>query len=81
MGLYRTFGDIGFIIGPIALGFIAETSGMTTALHINVVLLVGIGIVLAFIAKETSGRRGKNRDTAPMKSGDSSDEGDPAKTP
>ena len=57
MGLYRTFGDLGFIIGPIALGFIAETSGMTTALNINVVLLVGIGILLAFVAKETAGRR------------------------
>lgn len=59
MGLYRTFGDLGFIIGPIALGFIAETSGMAAALNINVVLLVGIGILLAFAAKETAGRRGR----------------------
>ena len=81
MGLYRTFGDLGFIIGPIALGFIAETSGMATALHINVVLLVGIGIVLAFVAKETSGRKRKNRDNDPTKTVDSTDKGDPAKTP
>ena len=57
MGFYRTFGDLGFIIGPIALGFIAETSGMAAALNINVVLLVGIGILLAFVAKESAGRR------------------------
>lgn len=62
MGLYRTFGDLGFIIGPIALGFIAETSGMATALNINVVMLVGIGILLAFVAKETAGRRGNNKE-------------------
>ncbi len=59
MGLYRTFGDLGFIIGPIALGFIAETSGMAAALNINVVLLVGIGIVLALVARETAGRNGR----------------------
>ena len=82
MGLYRTFGDLGFVIGPIALGFIAETSGMTTALHINVVLLVGIGIILAFIAKETSGRMGKDRNNPSPKSGDSIiEEDNPAKTP
>ncbi len=61
MGLYRTFGDLGFIIGPIALGFIAERSGMAAALNINVVLLVGIGIVLAFVGKETVGRKGRGK--------------------
>ncbi len=60
MGLYRTFGDLGFIIGPIALGFIAEQSGMATALNVNVVFLVGIGIILAFVARETAGRKGKS---------------------
>lgn len=64
MGLYRTFGDLGFIIGPIALGFVAETSGMTAALNINVVLLVGTGILLAFVAKETAGRRGRRKEPA-----------------
>ena len=52
---------LGFIIGPIALGFIAERSGMAAALNINVVLLVGIGIVLAFVGKETVGRKGRGK--------------------
>jgi len=48
MGLYRFFGDIGFVVGPIILGLIADSYG----LRMPFFFMTGFILVLAF-AKET----------------------------
>ncbi len=64
MGLYRTFGDIGLIIGPILLGFVADSfggrfeaiSGKGVAMELNAALILFMAILLAVFGKETAGR-------------------------
>ncbi len=65
MGLYRTFGDIGLIIGPVLLGFVADSftdrfagiSGKSIAMELNAALILLIAILLVSLGKETAGRR------------------------
>ena len=52
MGLYRSTGDIGFVIGPPLLGWIADQSSFTAALSVNAALAVLAG-VLFILAPET----------------------------
>jgi len=64
MGLYRTFGDIGFIIGPVLLGWISEVlsgcfsgiSGYSIAMEFNAFLIGLTAVLLVWIGKETVGR-------------------------
>lgn len=57
IGLYRTFGDMGFVIGPILLGWIAEGATKGLALNVNALLVVGIALVFGLLARETVGKR------------------------
>lgn len=57
MGLYRTFGDVGFVVGPVLLGWIAEIGSKDLALSTNAVLVIGVGLLVALVAKETAGRK------------------------
>ena len=67
MGLYRTFGDMGFVTGPVLLGWIADTfegrfasiTGQGVAMEFNAVLLVAVALLLVLVGKETAGRRRK----------------------
>lgn len=52
MGLYRSTGDIGFVIGPPLLGWIADQTSFTVALSVNAALAVMAG-VLFILARET----------------------------
>ena len=53
MGLYRTFGDAGFVIGPVALGGLADLTGFGPALTFNAMVLVSIAVLFAIFARET----------------------------
>ena len=56
MGLYRTYSDIGFVIGPLLLGWIADTTGNFTApLLFNAALVVFCSMAFALFARETVG--------------------------
>jgi DHA1 family multidrug resistance protein-like MFS transporter len=59
MGLYRTYGDLGFVIGPPIMGWIADTSGYAGALYFNTVLVAVTAVAFWFRAPETvrAGRR------------------------
>lgn len=57
LGVYRSFGDIGFILGPIFLGLMADLTGYGAALVVNAVLIIATGIFFALVARETGGRR------------------------
>ena len=53
MGIYRSFGDLGFIIGPTLLGTIADRTTLSDAIWVNSALTILSGIALILIAKET----------------------------
>lgn len=53
MGLYRVFGDIGFIVGPTILGFIADRYGLTVPFYFMTVLLFINALLVLKVATET----------------------------
>ena len=53
MGLYRTFGDVGFVAGPVFLGWLADVGGFGRALGLNAVVLIGVGLAFGLLARET----------------------------
>lgn len=53
MGLYRTFGDAGFVIGPVALGALADLTTFGTALAFDALVVVTFAALFALFAKET----------------------------
>ncbi|MDP2328750.1 MAG: MFS transporter [Dehalococcoidia bacterium] len=57
MGLYRSSGDIGFLIGPIILGLVADASTYSWALWLNTVLIAAASLFF-LTARETVQRTG-----------------------
>jgi MFS family permease len=65
MGLYRTFGDLGLIIGPLLLGWISDAFdrqfgnalGESVAMEFNAILLLLTASLLTWVGIETAGRR------------------------
>jgi MFS family permease len=58
MGLYRTYGDVGFVLGPVLLGWIIDaTDSFSWALMFNAVLMAGAAIAFGLFARETVGRK------------------------
>ena len=53
MGLYRVFGDIGFILGPTILGFIADHFGLTVPFYFMTALLFINALLVLKVATET----------------------------
>ena len=55
MSTYRMLGDVGYMLGPVALGFVADGFGVETALAVAAALLVLVSLAFARFAPETSG--------------------------
>ena len=53
MSTFRMTGDAGYVIGPLALGLIADLHGPVTALLVAAFLLVLVGATFAMVAPET----------------------------
>jgi MFS family permease len=53
MGLYRTFGDAGFVVGPVLLGALADLTSFGWALAFDALVLVTIALLFAIFARET----------------------------
>lgn len=53
MAMYRTAGDIGFVIGPPLLGAIADATTIRVALLVNAALVVASTTTFALVARET----------------------------
>ena len=67
MGLFRTYSDIGFVVGPLLLGWIVDaTGGFGWALAFNAALMAGGALAFGLFAKETVAPR---RSTAPQQDG------------
>ncbi len=52
MGLYRTIGDIGWMVGAVLMGWLADLGGYTTALSFNALLLIFSGTLFGLRAEE-----------------------------
>lgn len=52
LGLYRAIGDLGFLTGPIVLGWVADASGYSSALVVVAVLLAATVLPFALFAQE-----------------------------
>ncbi len=58
MGLYRTYGDIGFVAGPLLLGWLVDvTDGFGWALAFNAALVAASALAFGLFARETAVRR------------------------
>ncbi len=50
MGLYRAIGDLGFVTGPILLGWLADTKGYSFSLLFNSLFLLLAVIIFQTVA-------------------------------
>ena len=55
MGLFRTFSDVGLVVGPTFLGWLSDLASYNAALVVNGGIIVLAGLVLMVVAKETAG--------------------------
>lgn len=53
LGIYRFWRDLGFVFGAVGIGFIADVSGLSTALHIVAWISLGSGIFVLLFMRET----------------------------
>ncbi|HJM75721.1 MAG TPA: MFS transporter [Dehalococcoidia bacterium] len=55
MGLYRSSGDVGFVLGPPLLGYLADQSSFGWGLGVNAAMVAVATFVFAVFARETAG--------------------------
>ncbi len=53
IGVYRLWRDLGFAVGAIVAGVIADAAGMTTAIGVVAAVTVGSGLIVAVRMRET----------------------------
>jgi MFS family permease len=56
MGLYRVFGDVGFILGPLLVGVIADSSGLVWPFYVLALVILFSAIFVQGYARETYSR-------------------------
>lgn len=54
MGLYRAISDIGFVVGPVMLGWLADRVGFSTPILLNASFVICIACVFHIFARETA---------------------------
>ena len=64
MGMFRAISDSGYVVGPLALGIIADMTSSITALQVTAATLLLAGVLFALRAPESLHREG-SRVTAP----------------
>ncbi len=57
MGVYRLFGDIGFVVGPILMGFIADNSNLSMPFYVTTVIIIINVVLVQIFAKETYSKK------------------------
>ena len=53
LGTYRMLSDLGYVVGPIALGLAADLAGANAALAATAVVLTAVALLFARLAPET----------------------------
>jgi len=57
MGLFRTFGGIGSLVGALLLGGVADLLGFGWSLGVDAILLGAVAFGVMVMVRETAGRR------------------------
>lgn len=57
MGLYRTFGGVGSVVGALLLGGVADLAGFDWSLGVDAILLGAAASGMMLLVRETAGRR------------------------
>jgi len=52
IGIYRTFGDIGLVIGPLTMGWIIDQAGVSVGLLTNAGIVMAVALAFWFFAPE-----------------------------
>ncbi|TFH13131.1 MFS transporter [Candidatus Bathyarchaeota archaeon] len=65
MGVYRLFGDVGFVVGPILMGFIADNSNLSMPFYVTTVIIIINVVLVQLFAKETYSRKKADSMIAP----------------
>jgi multidrug resistance protein len=68
MGIYRVFGDVGFIVGPTMLGFIADNFGLRVPFYFMTALLFINAMLILLVAQETFAK--KLKEASPSENGE-----------
>jgi MFS family permease len=55
MGLFRTFGGIGSLVGAILLGGVADLSSFAWSLGVDAILLIAAALGMMLLVRETAG--------------------------
>ena len=53
IGLYRSAGDVGFVVGPPALGWLSDTASMSTAFQIAGFLVAAAGVIFVLVNRKS----------------------------
>jgi MFS family permease len=67
MGLYRTISDLGFVLGPIALGAVVDARGYGLAFGLNAAMMLMTTLPFAAWAHETAGTAAPHDAAAPSR--------------
>lgn len=59
MGLFRTIGDLGFVVGPVLLGWLADLQGFSFSLLFNSIFLLLAVLAFQALAKEPHRKEAK----------------------
>jgi DHA1 family multidrug resistance protein-like MFS transporter len=60
MGLFRTFGGVGSLVGAILLGGVADLSSFAWPLGVDAILLAAAALGMMLLVRETAGRRARD---------------------
>jgi MFS family permease len=59
MGLFRTFGGVGSLVGALLLGGVADLSSFAWPLGVDAMLLAAAALGMMLFVRETAGRRAR----------------------
>ena len=64
MGLFRTFGGLGSLVGALLLGGVADLSGFAWSLTVDAILLLASGLGVMLLVRETARRGPQEREAS-----------------
>lgn len=53
LGVYRFWRDLGFLVGALGIGFIADLFSTSLAIHVVACMALGSGLFVLIVMKET----------------------------